>query len=302
MKKLITIAFAALFLLSAASCAKSISFQVLEVGSFDNISGANHMSQFSYEDTESFYESAEKKREFKFSGEDYLLENNKPYSLEYHETIENGFAFDDKVHEYRVFNDSVILFIHVDAKTDEIVYFFGQDSEYLKTLGQRTKKTRDECYEQAKKILNSFTDNGEAFSLTEERVVNLSETETYDFIFNRYIDGVKSNEEIIIMISVYGDLVSYSLDNLGTVNEAPPSEKNMRKIEASVDAKMNEIYSNVLDKYSVTFEIADVMYIRLKDGHYALDYFIDAELSQRDGEDNEFSSFSERTHLIVLLE
>lgn len=74
----------------------------------------------------------------------------------------------------------------------------------------------------------------------------------------------------------------------------------MAAIQADVDKKLDEIYEPIKDDYSVTFELDDMVFERLADGRYALEYFYKVEfISLKD--ENPIPR-RETTRLIVILE
>ena len=74
----------------------------------------------------------------------------------------------------------------------------------------------------------------------------------------------------------------------------------MAAIQADVDKKLDAIYEPIKDDYSVTFELDDMVFERLADGRYALEYYYTAELISL--KDENPITRHEMTRLIVILE
>lgn len=122
----------------------------------------------------------------------------------------------------------------------------------------------------------------------------------YTFHFSRIIDGIETYDCAIIGITVFGDIIDHSFLSLGEMKDAKlPSESDMEIIEENVDRKLKDIYNNVTDKYSVSYEVPEPLFIRMADGRYALEYFVEVGLTPKD--DAEYT-ISEATVLIVYVD
>ena len=116
----------------------------------------------------------------------------------------------------------------------------------------------------------------------------------------RLIDGVETGDTAVISITVFGDVIGHTFGLLGAMKGATlPSESDIKLIEENVDKKLQNIYSNVTDKYSVSYEIPDPLFIRMADGRYAFEYFVEVDLTPKDDTEH---TISEVTKLLVYVD
>lgn len=187
----------------------------------------------------------------------------------------------------------------INSYTGNTDWYYFYNKNYLAEIN-KPELTRDECREIAKKYFDEFIDSSE-YDVTYERYMYVPEWKgVYTFHFSRIIDGIETYDYAIIGITVFGDIIDHSFLSLGEMKDAKlPSESDMEIIEENVDRKLKDIYNNVTDKYSVSYEVPEPIFIRMADGRYALEYFVEVGLTPKD--DAEYT-ISEATVLIVYVD
>ena len=265
-------------------------FEVFEFGDFDNLSGANHSKEIDLSKKSYKKEMSLNQNTIKF--------NNKDINATYDET-EEGYLYGYNRDFYKSKNgkETTVLGVsNIDGKVD---YYSWVSSNYVDSIDE-DKLTRDKCFEIAKEYLNKFIDSSE-YELVGEKTWEIPEfEELYSFEFRRVIDDIKTSDYASIRVTCFGDVVGHSFISLGEMKDATiPSESDLKLIEENVDKKIQDIYSNVTEKYSVSYEIPDPLFIRMAAGRYAFEYFVEVDLTPKDDTEH---TISEVTKLLVYVD
>jgi hypothetical protein len=185
------------------------------------------------------------------------------------------------------------------GRNDKYSYY---DKNYLDEINKKsaTELTRDECFDIARKYFDKFEDASQ-YTLVNERYDDIPEWKgAYLFEFRRVIDGIQTCDCAFVRVTVFGDVIGHTFISLGEMEGATlPSESDIKLIEENVDKKLQNIYSNVTDKYSVSYEIPDPLFIRMADGRYAFEYFVEVDLTPKDDTEH---TISEVTKLLVYVD
>ena len=286
----ILLAVCVTFLITA--CDSKGEYTILEIGGYDYISAANHAEEFWGTRYDRIIESLPKKKTIEYNGIAYDM-NYKYTNMSY--------LYNDDVEYYDNWDNGNGYEFGVIKETGKLRWYSWYDSSYLETPGL-VEKSRDECFNIAKELLATLVDDPEQYELESEILLDSSVFDaTYSFLFVRKIDGTKTVDEFNIRVSIYGTVLDYRAVCLGVMRGAKlPDQEKMAAIQADVDKKLDAIYEPIKDDYSVTFELDDMVFERLADGRYALEYFYKVEfISLKD--ENPIPR-RETTRLIVILE
>lgn len=267
-------------------------FKVLEVGDYDYVSGAEHSCEISY-NTE-FYKKTdiEQNKKIGFNGIDY--------QMEYIETRET-YLYNGNADFYINKEGNTIIQIGTNCSTGNVEWYSWYDLDHYKS-SDKEKLTKSKCREIATEYVKQFLDISE-YELTSESDLPSKEDGyvSYLFIFTRIIEGIETCDSAFIRITEYGDISLLNFVSLGSMKDAKlPSESDMKTIEENVEKKLQDIYDNVSDKYSISYEIPKPTFIRMHDGRYAFEYSVGVELTLKEGDDAR--PFSELTQLIVYVD
>jgi hypothetical protein len=278
-------------LLFVVSCNNnSKKYQVLEVGEYGHVSGANHKVEIRMENKE--YEKIIKpfSKTIKIEGIKYKAQ---------YEYSRKGYLYQSDCDCFEINDGDRNIRLKINNVTGLIESYNGLDFKYINEAGGE-KQTRDQCLEIAIDYFNKYADASE-YTLVDERYLDFPKDNLsmYEFEFRRVIGGINTSERACIGVSIFGDVVSHSFTMLGKMKSAPvPSNEEFEIIEQNIDDKIKTIYANVSSKYDYTYSVVDTVLVRLSNGKYALEYGIDVELTP--------VSFSEavheRTQLLVFLD
>ncbi|MBO5024488.1 MAG: hypothetical protein J6D11_09340 [Clostridia bacterium] len=285
MKKLISLILAFVLVLLVASCGKK-PYTVLEVGGADSRSVANHDSDIVLK--------IKSEKDLKLNKNKTFELNSKSYDVEYRDTMKTYF-FNGEIDFY----ESKEVSIGVNKKTGNIDQYSFLGAYVLGTEG--TEKSYDECLEIAKKYLGKAVSDVENYAVTNYRYLEIPEYKAvYSFEFARFVNGVKTSDSAFVGVTVYGDVISHTYQNLGGMKDAPvPSEAEMAEIRANVYQKLEDIYGGIKAEYDVEYSTKDVVLSRLEDGKYAIEYYMDAKVTPKaEGK----LGFMETNHFLIYVE
>jgi hypothetical protein len=160
--------------------------------------------------------------------------------------------------------------ISVNQDTGNIDFYHKWDNIRDKDIG------RDNCFLKAQQYLSEYVDDALEYSLIcEERYDPICR---YQFWFAKIVNGVRLSK-VRIGVSFAGELTLHDFTELGCVREEElPSQENMANIEAAVDMKMQAVYG---EEYVYEYEFVDVVFLRLADGTYAMQYDIAADMTPK---------------------
>ncbi|MBP3369841.1 MAG: hypothetical protein J6L85_03720 [Clostridia bacterium] len=268
-------------------------FEVLEVGEFDNNSEAKHYAEIVLQNDKYKKSNIEKNKA--------VTLNETQLDLTY-PTSKNSYFYHDNVDYYENKQNGKTTRVGINSHSGRNDRYSYYDKNYLDEINKKsaTELTRDECFDIARKYFDKYEDTSQ-YTLVNERYDDIPEWRgTYSFEFRRVVQGIETCDCAYIRITVFGDIIRHTFISLGEMKDATlPSESDIKLIEENVDKKLQDIYSNVTDKYSVSYEIPDPLFIRMADGRYAFEYFVGVDLTPKNDTD---STISEATTLIVYVD
>ncbi len=171
-------------------------------------------------------------------------------------------------------------------------YFWGEPSSNGAVL------TKDECLQIAKKFVGDIVDvNQYDIQITDNKGL-----ERYEITFTKYVGELKSTDSASVIVKYDGSLYSYSSFMLGKVNTAEISNAiDTDKATASVETRLNEIYSEAKTKYSrVVYNEPVILLTSLKDGSTGLIYSVVVDCINSYEDVDEI--LSERINFVVVIE
>lgn len=270
---------------------EAFSFQIFETGAFDNYSEANHQIEIELETTEKIDTNAEQQVNFSFSGTDYVL----PYK----KTVE-GYLSNSNYDIYeKIEKNKQHVEFFLNRNTKRIDMLTCSDFLYLQHLDESAKELdREECLMIVQNFLYQYISDFDMYQLSEDLFDPPEFGIVYQFYFSRFVGGIETSDQATIWITAYGDIILYDIRGFGEMQGAElPTDEEMSQIQAGLDAKILEIYQRLEDRYTIEFEIDEVLFIRLADGRYAFKYRIGAELTPKgDG-----VSHAEAFELLVII-
>ena len=289
--------FAMLLLFSLAltliACKSKYEYCVMEIGGYDYISEANHKDEFRTGFDSAVDEKLPQERIINYGGNEYDVN---------YEFTKKGYLYNGEVIRYsKIVEGKSLVEFSINKTTSRIDSYAWFDEDYLETPGL-IEKSRDECLIIAKDFVASLIDDPGEYELCDEKFLEIQELKgMHRFLFVRMIDGVRTADSIAVEVTVYGTVMSYYAELFGEMRDASlPDQEKMTAIQADVDKKLDAIYEPIKDDYSVTFELDDMVFERLADGRYALEYYYTAELISL--KDENPITRHEMTRLIVILE
>lgn len=290
MKKFYICILSIIIAFSLFACSTEKNYKILEVGGYDNLSGAKHSEEFEIE--------LKAKEKIFVSKEKNISFNNSEYAVEYDMTAES-YLYRTEIDYYEKKESGKRVKFGINTKTGNIDRYSLMDVNYIKEI-TKSELSRDECLEIAWNYLAKYIDTKD-YELVDEKYRDIPEYKAiYDFEFRRVIDGIQTSDCAYIEVTVFGDVVDHMFISLGEMADAElPSDEDMQTIRTKVEEKLKTIYGNVSDKYTVSYEIPDPVFVRLSDGKYAFEYDIDVSLAPHDNPD---MPISELTKLLVYLD
>lgn len=289
MKKMIICLVIALTLMSLCACSEANTYTVLEVGGYDNFSGANHMEDITLDNENYSKVLVIPQKTVKINGNDWKVE---------YCGSQKGYLYKNDLDNYTRDEDGVFVDIGINKDTGTVDSYMWVDQKYVESQ-TGAELTEEECLDIAKTYLGDYVKTDE-YEVVNVRYLEIPEYKAiYDFEFARVIDGIKTSDTAYIGVSVFGDVISHLFVSLGELADAEaPTEKEMEIIQDHVDAKLAAIYENVSSKYDISFEIEDTVLVRLSDGKYAMEYYVRTDLVAKDTQ----AKVAEATKLLVYLD
>ena len=273
-------------------------FKVLEANQYDDrISGAKHSTEIELSNETYEKSDIEKSKT--------LTVNNENFEATYSYS-KKSYLYHGDFDRYESKNGENITMIDINSYSGKCDGYFFLDKKYLNEVNEKNKSelTKEECSDIAKQYFEEFAGYEDSCNhiLVNEKYIDSPEWKGYYlFEFARVIDGIKTWDRAYIYVTVFGDVIGHYFMSFGSMKDAKlPSESDMKTIEENVEKKLQDIYDNVSDKYSISYEIPKPTFIRMHDGRYALDYSVEVELTLKEGDDARL--FSELTQLIVYVD
>ena len=281
-----------IILLCVISCSpmQKKEFVVLEVGEYDSNSEANHKTEISLSPkiTKNNLNNTTKAVQY----------NNTKYDSEYKRTNE-GYFYNNKLDIYDYKDGETRITFGINSGTNKIDRYSWVNDNYVKDIS-KPELSREECIEIAWNYLTKYIDTAD-YEVVGEKYLTIPEYKAiYEIEFRRVIDGIQTSDCAYIGVTVFGDISDHLFISLGEMANAKlPSDEDMQTIRTKIEEKLKTIYDNVSDKYTVSYEIPDPVFVRLSDGKYAFEYDIDVSLAPHDNPD---MPISELTKLLVYLD
>lgn len=290
MKKFLALFVSLIMSVSLAACSKTGKYSVLEVKEYDNISGAKHRSEITLDVEEYTNRSASDKKTVRAGDTDWNVT---------YDSSKKGYLYKNNIDYYENSENGVSVQIGINKDTGIMDSYSWVDINYA---SDKNSPELDEnaCLDIAKAYLNDFIAASD-YEVVNVRYLNIPEYKAlYDFEFVRKIDGTNTSDKAYIGVSVFGDVVSHLFVSLGEMADAKlPTADEMQKIEENIYAKLDSIYKNVTEKYDISYEVSDKVLVRLADGKYAFEYYIDATLEAKDAS---AAKLTESTKLLIYID
>lgn len=275
--------------LSLVACSKTEKYAILEVGEYDNISGADHKAEITLEIQERSKIFINSDKTVKVNGIDWNVKYNKS---------KEGYLFKNSLDFYEKDENGIYVQIGINEDTGAVDSYSWVDEKYVENQ-TGTELTKEECLSIARTYLSNFIDP-DGYETVEIRYMEIPEYKAiYDFEFVRMIDGIETSDKAYVGVSVFGDVISHLFTSLGELANANlPTEEDMQIIQNNVNAKLDAIYKSISNKYHISYEITDKVLIKLSNGKYALEYYITAKLET----ENIPTKLVETTKLLIYLD
>lgn len=303
MKKLLCL-FLAVFIIvfSLSSCSETptvtepssqmfTQFEILEIGGYDHNSEANHSKDILLTTSAQISNDA-------IIQHRKILCNDVEYELSYQMSYATPY-YRDSCDEYHTQTEDVIITIAINRETGKMDNYHFYNKNYLKDT-TLTKRTQDECFSIAKEYFATYIEDGEKYELTDEAFIAVPDVEGfYRFLFTRTVDGIQTSDNAVIWVTIHGKVILHDFCSLGHMRNAVlPAHETMDAIQAGLDNRLDEIYSPVMDKYTVSYKPKGETFVRLADGTYALKYDFEVRATPKSNNGN---PWGEGAHFLVRL-
>ena len=268
-----------------------VRYNVFEMGGTLNQSQANHSVEF--------VGGKKIKSEKEIENEYKYIVDGQEYSLTYDHT-EEWYWFGSETVYYSIEQDGKQIEIGINKETGRVdSYWFAE--KYYSDENTTTLKNDKECLEIAKQYLANYVEEANAYELID---INYSDgwqgRGLYTYEFRRIVAGVQTMDAAYIGVMGDGTIKTHTFQCLGQMKDIElPNENLMGLIEKDIDKKLIAIYGPLKGDYSVTYEMSDMVYLRLLDGRYAIEYSYEVSMSSLK---EDAVPFTELTKLIVVLE
>lgn len=279
MKRLLCLFISTMMILSClTACSTKPEFEVLEIGGYDCFNEANHGSDITLGFDREVESGLSTNKNIVYDGVEYTLSYDSTYT---------DYLYNNARECYSKFWDGGYIKIDLNKENGRIDRYSLYDSNYLEKI-ILPELSCEECLSIARLYLGAYVYDAEQYELVKEKCTTSQQYQTlYEFEFARVIEGIQTSDKAYIDITVYGTVVSHFFSSLGEMRGAKlPTSEEMDAIEASVESKLAKIYAPVKDEYSVSYDLVEVIFMRLKDGSYALQYEYCAELTSNSDEQN----------------
>lgn len=289
MKKIFLAFISLMMVISLVSCSTTEKYSILEVGEYDNISGADHKSDISLDIREH--------SKIFISSKKAVTVNGVEWNVKY-DTSKKGYLYRNNLDYYEMDEDGVYVRIGINEDTGRVDSYSWVDEKYIESKTD-AELTKEECLSIARTYLSNFIDP-DGYETVEIRYMEIPEYKAiYDFEFVRMIDGIETSDKAYVSVSVFGNVISHLFTSLGELADANlPTEEDMQIIQNNVNAKLDAIYKNISNEYHISYEITDKVLIKLSNGKYALEYYITANLET----ENIPTKLVETTKLLIYLD
>ena len=223
------------------------------------------------------------------------------YELTYQKS-ERSYLYGSEVDYYRYSDNAKTLNVYFECATGKIRELRYSDSRYLDARDPDDVLIEEECYEKALEFLPSLVDVS-GYELTNKTVGpagGFGGLCTYEF--TRFIDGVKTSNQVRISITFYGDVVAYYLNSPEPLDLSKmPTGEALDALSQRVKDRWDAAHTELPYGYEfLSYEIEKLEFIRLFDGRYALLYTVKANFREYIYDHDHFNY--ERAQYLVYLD
>ncbi len=230
-----------------------------------------------------------------------IMVNGKEYEGVYDYTrteINNGYSYE------RYEGDNCRFAINKD--TEKIVYFNGFTNriKYEQLLEDNKKneqpKSGDECYQLALDFINN---NSLGIDLSKYELINDNRNSESRAIFEwrGKVDGIYTYATFTVEVEKYCDNIRFESEYLDMMDDLTlPDTYDKETIDKMVDERLNGIYSEIKDTYTIDWRAKELQYlIKLRNGKTAI---ICETTSYIQPNDKSRPTFSDESEFIIFLE
>ena len=253
-------------------------FDILEVGgelsSLGYIDRENHISDVYFYPTERYTDPNSEPRKT-------VMFLDRIYEVTYYES-EKAALYGSHVDTYQYSESGIRLTVQFDRQTGSIRELRYSDSRYLDALDPDDVLIEEECYEKALEFLSVLVD-AVGYELTDKTIGpggGFGGLCTYEF--TRFIDGVKTSNQVRISITFCGDVVAYYLNTPEPLDPSKlPLGDALDALSQRVRDRWDAAHTELPYGYEfLSYEIEELEFIRLFDGRYALLYTVKANFRE----------------------
>ncbi len=211
----------------------------------------------------------------------------------------NGYYYDSQydLFSYSETEDGIYLEICKKVNSGEVFSCLYDKAEFVQSDEAATPLSSNECLEIVK---DHFYEHVGSKEIADQFVfkLDLMTHDSYKFIAERRINGVKTYETVIYDILIGGRIAYYSIDIDKNMDVSKcPTALQMKSIENKVNDKLKEIY-NVSIVESYDRGTVEPLFVRLANGDYAVEYYFKNMRVDRPY----YSESQDTTRLFVILE
>ena len=136
--------------------------------------------------------------------------------------------------------------------------------------------SKEECLSLAEKFLREVVGVSGEYVLRSEKYTKANSRlyGRYRFVFERYIDQMRTDEYASVNIGEMGVVRSFSVNMLGSMDGVSIPEYNEEEIVQAIEHKLATIYAPVREKTNGYYSIEDTCLTRLEDGELYLKYIV----------------------------
>lgn len=234
----------------------TVDYVALEIGSFDNMDGGNHISEYPIWSPEMLNyhqdQSAPKEVSIVFNGNTYVG-NYQKTSV----SIPNTYLS----HRYKGQN----VYFETNKATGELTSI-----SFVYEPSKEATLTENDC----KKIADGIADDYVVLKdyLVETSSFAIYENMVYSFTYYREINGYKTSDSLTVSIDGNGKIFSFGMNSLGAFKDIESVSYNSDKVQNAINSKLNDIYKDKSSRKE--YNIDKSILVRLEDGSVALLYTI----------------------------
>jgi hypothetical protein len=204
---------------------------------------------------------------------------------------EKAALYGSHVDTYQYSVSGIRLTVRFDRQTGSIRDLRYSDSRYLDARDPDDVLIEEECYEKALEFLPSLVDVS-GYELTNKTVGpagGFGGLCTYEF--TRFINGVKTSNQVRISVTFYGDVVAYNMNSPEPLDPSKlPLGDALDALSQRVRDRWDAVHTELPYGYEfLSYEIEELEFIRLFDGRYALLYTVKANFRQHIDDHDHFN-------------